>query len=89
MADIGANADQAFFKQDGGTLSILAQQASQTGTVIIGGQNNSTSPTYASFAGTGVTLNGASIVVSTGSLFYLAPQVRAYIYNHQTAQNIK
>lgn len=70
LADIGANADQAFFKQDSGTLSILAQQSSsQTGTVIIGGQNNSTSPTYASFAGTGVTLNGASIVVSTGSLF--------------------
>jgi hypothetical protein len=70
LADIGANADQAFFKQDGGTLSILAQQSTtQTGTVIIGGQNNSTSPTYASFAGTGVTLNGASIVVSTGSLF--------------------
>ena len=70
LADIGANADQAYFKQDGGTLSILAQQSSsQTGTVIIGGQNNSTSPTYAQFNGSGVTLNGASVTIGTGSLY--------------------
>jgi hypothetical protein len=70
LADIGANADQAFFKQDGGTLSILAQQSTtQTGTVIIGGQNNATSPTYAQFNGSGVTLNGASVTIGTGSLF--------------------
>ena len=70
LADIGANADQAFFKQDGGTLSILAQQSTtQTGTVVIGGQNNSISATYAQFNGSGVTLNGASVIIGTGSLF--------------------
>ena len=70
LADVGANADQAYFKQDGGTLSILAQQsASQTGTVVIGGQNNSISATYAQLNGSGVTLNGASVIIGTGSLF--------------------
>lgn len=70
LADIGANADQAFFKQDGGTLSILAQQSTtQTGTVIIGGQNNTISATYAQFNSSGVTLNGASVTIGTGSLF--------------------
>ena len=70
LADIGANADQAYFKQDGGTLSILAQQSSsQTGTVVIGGQNNSISATYAQFNGSGVTLNGASVTIGTGSLY--------------------
>lgn len=70
LADVGADADQAFFRQDGGTLSILSQQAADTtGSVVIGGNRTGASPTYASFSGSGVTLNGASVIIGTGSLF--------------------
>ena len=69
LADVGADADQAFFRQDGGTLSILSQQAADlTGSVVIGGNKTGVSPTYASFSGSGVTLNGATVSVATGNI---------------------
>jgi hypothetical protein len=52
LSDVGANADQSFLTHDAGVLAIRAQtDASTTGSIKIGGQNNSGAFDFAIFSG--------------------------------------
>lgn len=58
LLDVGANSDEVLLTHDAGVFSIRSRaSASATGSVIIGGQNNSGAFDYMTFAGTGMTTN--------------------------------
>jgi hypothetical protein len=58
LTDIGANSDEVTLTHDAGVFKILSRASvGATGSVIIGGQNNSGAFDYMTFAGTGMTTN--------------------------------
>ena len=56
LSDIGSNSDEVVLTHDAGVFKILSRASvSSTGSVIIGGQNNSSAFDYMTFASTGMT----------------------------------
>ncbi len=58
LSDVGANSDEVVLTHDAGVFSVRSRASvGATGSVIIGGQNNSGAFDYMTFAGTGMTTN--------------------------------
>jgi len=92
LSDIGANSDEVVLTHDAGVFKILSRaSAGATGSVIIGGQNNSGAFDYMTFAGTGMTTNFDIEITqssSSKSIILRSPNGTRYRINVDNSGNL-